>query len=156
MNHYLARQRSSDLRWEFSSANRREGTHPVGYCVGREFIRRMLADPVMPISADERARYEAAVAAGLYHEDGHGTAEEAAACYHRYLLDTRLRLDVGRRSAHTKHQCEARNELLERCPEFTDVITAFDQQPLFFCDAHRTREEVAKRKAPSTEIWSSW
>lgn len=132
MNHYAARQRESDKRWDYTCQN---GTriHPVGYCAGK------LVD-VMEIPEDEREPY---------HEHGHDTPEAARECYKRYMLDSRLRLD-GKMSDQ-KRMCEA-----EGCEEWTQGVARVGPMISFvLCDDHRTRETVETLYSVG-DSWSSY
>lgn len=77
----------------------------------------------------------------------HATPEEAQACYRRYLLDNRLRLD-GTTTAHQR--CRAPD-----CSELTDRFAEIDMQTWPLCDAHRSREVVEQLFPEVGEIWSS-
>jgi hypothetical protein len=69
MNHYCARQRESDKRWEYTCKNDYR-VRPVGYCNGH-----FGQGP-------------------KFHTDGHSSPEEACDCYREYLLDMELRLNL--------------------------------------------------------------
>lgn len=92
MNYYAARERLSDGRFDFTCRND-DKTWPVGYC--HEYRQWSASD--FNFMSEEAAAREAEKLNQKYepvreafHSDGHATAEEAQACYRRFLLDTRL------------------------------------------------------------------
>lgn len=90
MNYLAPRQRTSDGRWDFTTKND-DRVFPVGYCSGpRDWKPEHF--PILGGEFAARAAYELNVvqlAHPHFHSDGHATRDEAAACYRRYLLDTR-------------------------------------------------------------------
>ena len=141
MNYLKPRQRQSDQRWDYTQMN--DGRiHPIGYCAGfREYTHEQRNAFLM----SDKWYEEYVSRKAEYHEDGHATPEEAAACYKRYELDTSLRFGE---SSSTKHKCEV-------CEEWTTkhaMVGGYTHITL--CDAHATSEEVEKLYSVG-ESWES-
>ena len=127
MNTYEPLQRLSDSRWDYT----RNGK-ATGYCqafepFSDEFVKRF------HISQTEIDKHNAHK--DKYHADGHETKEECLECYKEYLLDHRLRLN----GQDASRQCKC-----EVCGEWTQRFADLGSQILYLCDAHHSREEVAK------------
>lgn len=141
MNYYQARQRTTG-RWDYTVMNNRL-VSPVGYCQGRfDTIFPERRDPSWSwYLDDEHYAHERAKVlpfAAHYHDDGHATEDEANACYRRYQLDQRLRLDGGE-GGHAYYRCQAPGG----CTTLTNRYAELDHLSLFhLCDEHRTREVV--------------
>lgn len=142
MNHYSARRRAVDERWDFTCKNNGD-IWPVGYCCKYRPI--VSGDIAFEYTSDaERAKYDSF--AHKYHTGGHDTPEAAAQCYKEYLLDHHLRLRVVNPDA--QHKCQV-------CGGWTQEYAEVDMRTFDLCPAHNTREEVEKLFKASTEIWSS-
>ena len=125
MNYFGARQRESDRRWDFTQ--KRDGSiWPVGYCSGKSEFSGS-------------------------HEDGHASADEACACYRKYLLETSARFDEDRAASNTQHRCEAPD-----CTEWTSGVGMVDDTYRWWlCAQHRTHEMLEKLMPPVWTITSS-
>lgn len=144
MNYYGARQRESDKRWDYTSHNRRGGTHPIGYCRKTDWTPEMRAEFHMSDAEWDKIQAHKE----KYHDEGHSTADEACACYRSYLLDNDLRLDHKTRDS--QHRCEV-------CGEWTQgFATVSHSFRWFLCDAHRNRDEVEKLMPSVHESISSY
>lgn len=119
MNYDQPRQREHDKRWDYTSLNRRTGTHAIGYC--RALTNPDLYDP------EHHSKF---------HTDGHATAEEARACYRRFNLDNH----VSKREATSAHKCL---ECGEWTPKFVEVGSYMGQM-IILCDDHQTPELIDK------------
>jgi hypothetical protein len=77
LNHYKARQRENDRRWDYTCANPRIATHAVGYC--RAW--KPLSEGSVGLLPGEAEQYNEKMApfVGKFHSDGHATSEEAIA-----------------------------------------------------------------------------
>jgi hypothetical protein len=150
MNYYGARQRKEG-GFDYTCMN--DGhVWPIGYCTGwREWKD---VDVLLP-QQNERGRQEreaerARIA--LYHTDGHPTEAEAGACYRRYLLDHRLRLDM-RCSGDMQRRCQAP----DGCEAWTQTAAEVDNgHTWFLCDAHRNRETVELLMPAVGQAMASW
>lgn len=121
MNYQQARQRKSDNRWHFTNM-RDDVSTPLGYC----------AEPSSPCC-----------------QGAHDTAEEAAECYKRYLLDKRLNLNMGK--SDSMNRCRV-------CGDWTKDIAGINGSVAWLyelCDRHRTREDVSTVMGPIRQIVSS-
>ena len=83
MNYYDALKLSDGSGYHYVSQNRREGSHPVGYC-----------SRIWPCPKECRSGCAACGGKGYidkgeehYKEHVHATAEEACECFRRYLID---------------------------------------------------------------------
>lgn len=154
MNYAQARQRQSDLRWDWTVANKRAGTYPSGYCGGWSYDR-WLADPtnlVMPRQLLEREAAARRPFQAKYHTDGHATREEAERCHYEYALD--LELQEGTIRPDEQHRCQAPD-----CAEWTQhylSLGAYRAQTTFLCDAHRTRDVFAALHPFSPGSWEAF
>jgi hypothetical protein len=149
VNHYKARQREIDGRWDYTSGNSREGTHPVGYCHAyRPFTPERCT--WMTAQQCDKENTEQAPFVAKYHADGHATELEACECYREYLLDRRLRLYDPPSDPDTLHKCAV-------CGAMTAGMAEVDMEHWFLCDAHRNRAEVEKLVPHGrSEAWSSF
>jgi hypothetical protein len=148
MNYKDARQRKTDLRWDYTNHNNRTGTGPIGYCGGwAEFSEETIQmfypggreSPHFQKEDEARRRFK-----DKYHSDGHATKEEAYACYKEYCLDHELVLDL--RMSGEQRPCKV-------CGAWTQGLARVGAMRYFtLCDEHRTREEVAKL----FEVGESW
>ncbi len=134
MNHYAARQRT-DGRWDYTCANPRSRTHPVGYCRAYRELKPEsgLFDAVQCELENARIR----PFAHKYHDDGHGTADEACDCYREYLLDQRLQLHPSSKDAEVLRKCTV-------CGVYTSGYAELQMSVWWLCDEHRSRDEVEK------------
>jgi hypothetical protein len=134
MQHYSARQREKDLRWDYTV-----GSSPVGYCLAYQDTDEM-GVPMNPNRAEVMRQFK-----DKHHTHGHETAEEACECYKQYLLDQR-----------TRHS-DMSNQMLrcEICGEFTQhvvYIGAYEIHKL--CVTHATREFL-EQVVTVGESWES-
>lgn len=114
MRHYVAKQRVSDGRWDYTC-----GSSPVGYCCNERLA--------------EVFKGEGLWIEGKHHVDAHATREEAEACYKAYLLDTRTRESAMKDQM---GRCRV-------CGEFTTGLMCVGAYQLYIlCDAHRNREAL--------------
>ena len=138
MNYYEARQINEGPlkgKWHFTSANRRSGTHPVGYCSRW----RDEGDKAVEISEEE------------FNAHAHDTREEAEECYRQYELH-HARFADPPENPQQLHRCEAKD-----CSEYTAGLAEVGQtRLLFLCDAHRNRETLETLVEPSQRIMSSY
>jgi hypothetical protein len=133
VNYYDALQVSDGPmkgKWHYVSQNRREGTHPVGYC------SRFNGD------GTEKSDEE-------YHAHAHETADEARECFRRYLLDG------SREESYSDWTgCE-----YEGCDEPTKKGLT-QRTPLghgfALCDKHRTQEVLEELTGPIGQIVASY
>lgn len=141
MNYYAARQRQSDKRYDFTCQNDKR-IWPVGYCSA---FRHYTPEDFQFMS-EEAAKREAeklnakyAPLAASFHTDGHASAEEAQACYRKYLLDTRLQftkeLPTPAAEPDTQHKCV-------HCGVWTTGAAFIDMQSWSLCPEHQTRAVV--------------
>ncbi len=143
MNHYAARMRQSDHKWDFTCQN--DGhVWPVGYCAG---FPKPLDEKATSYCGDPNWIEKLEPFRLKFHEDGHSTQEEAEDCYRSYLLDHRLNISVRFSSAHRCGVCEV----------WTDKAAVVDHSHTYYlCDTHRTREEVESRFPKVSRICSSY
>jgi len=143
MKYYFAAQRRIDDKWEFS-VDDGSLAHPVGYCVGYpdlddpEFIT-LLGTKESPAYIYYRQFVEAHKHA--YHRDGHGTREEAVACYLGYLLDNRLTLN---------HPLKV-DSICKVCGVTTWYASVVDGRRFDLCDEHRNRTQIEYLMRPGFE-----
>jgi hypothetical protein len=141
MNHYAARQRESDKRWDYTCRNNSR-FWAVGYCAGwREPQPDVLPKDQIRQWIDEMTPHR-----GKFHTDGHETPEEACDCYRRYMLDFSMRLDGEWSDAQHKFKV---------CGAWTNGYAQVASSTWTLCDEHRTREQVETLYGPMGEIWSS-
>jgi hypothetical protein len=139
MNHFKARQRDTDMRWDYTCMN--DGVvWPMGYCC--EF--REPNDDLFEWPEWEKRLMRANK--DKFHNNGHATAEEASKCYKSHQLDFRLRLDGVTHK--TQHPCEICQEWTQK----TASVGAWHQWHL--CDKHLNRESVEELFYVG-ESWSS-
>lgn len=142
MNYYKARQRQSDLKWDYTCQND-DRVCPVGYChkykewTQEEMKRFGLVSSDLEKSAKDKDKY---------HTHGHDTQEEAEACYREFLLDQELSLN--HKDTNTQRKCEV-------CGEWTQGLAYLDMRVFNLCDKHMNRESVATLFKEVGEIWSS-
>lgn len=132
MNHYAARQRKSDMRWEFTCRND-ENTWSVGYCAGGKVWSQ--------VKGEHREKW---------HDDGHPTAEDAAECYRQFQLDQYLRFEDNP-NATALGVCEH-----PECSEAASGIARVGMISMRLCSAHKTRETVDTLFRRTKESWSSY
>jgi hypothetical protein len=138
MNYYDALRLEDGSGYHYVSKNRREGTHPVGYC-----------SRIQPCPECEDYRQpECEVCGqqgyidkgeGWYKEHVHATADEARECFRRYLLDGQRDESYGDWTG-----CEAVIDG-EKCD--TPTKKGLTGRPPLgngyaFCDEHRTPEQL--------------
>jgi hypothetical protein len=143
MNYYKARERK-DGRWDYTCMN--DGMiWPVGYCA--KYVDPMDYNfPGCEVFQTEHHLEKARVVKDKHHEDGHATADEACACYGKYLLDNKLRL--GLKYGDMQRKCEV-------CGEWTELNACVDNQYMTLCEKHNNREEVEKLFRGVGERWES-
>jgi hypothetical protein len=133
MNYYQARQREKDHRWDYTKGND-DDIRPVGYCAGwREWKPFDLYDEAHNDQWKREWEEKLLPHKDKYHSDGHATAEEAAECYKRYLLDHRLKLNL--KDPNSAHKCEA-------CGDLTQFLADLDSHYWILCERHNNRETV--------------
>jgi len=135
MNHYIAKKRQSDGKWDYTCNNR-----PTGYC--HEW--RDIDPKEIPISESQLEAYRASK--DKYHSCGHDTEEEARECYKRYQLDNSLRFST---MSNQQLKCKV-------CGEWTQGFAEVDCSLFTLCDEHRNRETVEQIYKAPDESWSSW
>lgn len=151
MNYYAARQRLSDQRFDFTCMNDGK-TWPVGYCkVWRPLTAEDLSyvgspEQIERMVKEHQAKFEPLKA--NYHADGHATAEEAQACYRKYLLDTQLRFS-DKPNEEEQRRCAI-------CSAWTQHIGWVDMKSWPLCVEHQTRESVEKLYPAVSQIVSSY
>ena len=142
MNHFTARQRESDKRWDYTC--RRDGiAWPIGYCAGWREPQPGLMTPGQIKDWLEKAMPHM----HKFHTDGHASAEEANECYKQYLLDFDLRLDGDHQNV--QHKCKV-------CGVWTSKYASVGSSAWSLCDEHRTREHAEALFGPMGESWSSY
>jgi hypothetical protein len=125
-----------DGRWDFCCGNR-----PVGYCAGFPSTDNPHGIPFWDEHIAKCEEHRA-----KFHEDGHATAEEAAACYLEHELDFRLR-EWESRDAQRK---------CRECGEWTTHVVQVGGYSIFvLCPEHATREIIKRVHGPVGEIWES-
>jgi len=133
MNYYTAKQRQSDMKWDYT----RNGS-PAGYC------RQYVEPDDKWFSESQKEKHTANKS--KYHVCGHETREEAEECYKQHLLDHNLRFS---KSSSQQTKCK-------ECGEWTQNFAEIGCQTIALCDEHNTSEGVAKIFDPARESWSSW
>lgn len=147
MNYYDARQRESDGRWDYTSANRRTGTHPVGYCAERTACECVLrspaygADPNCSVCGGDGRVLNPAYCGS------HDTPDEARECFTRYLLDGSREEDYGDWTG-----CEVCDKPTKK--GLTTRPPLGDGHPL--CDEHRTIGQLRALTKPVGQITASY
>ena len=104
-------QRSADMRWDMTCTNS-AGTFAIGYC-----------------------SHAGAHVDAPYHDDGHATADEAAACYARYQAEREMKFGERPDTQKKCVICEAWTT--KRCV----VGHAFGQE-FACCEAHAKPEHM--------------
>lgn len=131
MRYYSARQRESDLRWDYTC-----GRNPVGYCsCYREFtdVDDWLSESVRNTENAKMIKNK-----HKYHTDGHATEEEACECYKQYLLDNSLRLTPKLENPSQLNKCKV-------CGEFCSGYAVVGEcEFITLCEKHCNRDEVEK------------
>lgn len=144
MNYDTPRQRESDKRWNYTQA--RDGLcWPIGYCQGWRWPSPGPMNFPAGFATREhyKEHYDKAVKfKSKHHTNGHGTAEEAAACYKEYLLDHDLRLDKTLSDQQLK--CVVCGEWTQK---FAEVTWA---NSFALCPEHMNRKSVEDRFTVST------
>lgn len=142
MNHYSARRRQTDGRFDFTVTT--DGfTIPVGYCGA---YRPWTSEDQRRFPVPPEVLKRSWAHSHKHHTDGHATPEEAAACYREFLLDQRLRTGLKNDRPDTCKECGAR----------TDLYAAVDGDRFFIlCEPHNDREVVARHFSPPADIWTS-
>lgn len=145
MNYYKASERVKDHRWDFTCTN--DGrTWAIGYCAGwpdyteEEFNR--IPDLRERAAALEKFKDK-------YHLDGHPDSAAAGSCYRQYLLDNRT--SYGGKLIGQQRKCAA-------CGAWTDQYAQVDQEHIYLCSEHATRETLERVYPPMTsaQIASSY
>ena len=130
---YQPLKRQKDNRWDYTHSNSRE-SYPLGYCAGYRVYE--VSDYLNPETvARLNAKYEPLK--DNFHNDGHATAEEAVACWHKYLLDTQLTFSE-RPDEKEQHRCAI-------CNEWTQHAGWIHGEHQYFwrlCPAHQNRLSV--------------
>jgi hypothetical protein len=140
MNYYDARQRKDGF-WDYSCANRRIGTYPVGYCAKYQPFDEavMLRFWSREVMEAEKVKHEERYTPDVISRFGphnHATKEEAYECYKKYRLDMELKLrKIPDEEAKQLQRCEI-------CNAWTGNLADCDNKILFLCDDHLTREVV--------------
>ena len=137
MNYFTAKQRLSDMLWDYTMNN-----IPIGYCQKyidpdsyNENIRKFMSK-----SEVQRIR----LFKEKYHTHGHPTKEEACNCYKEYILDHALSLN--RKDESCQRKCQ-------KCKQWTNLIAGVGAYNIWFlCEQHQTREIVSELY----EVWESW
>jgi len=151
MNYYQARQRSETKRWDFTCMND-EKAWPVGYCAGfREWKDVEFYTPEQNKVRREEWEKKFLPLKDKFHCDGHETAEEAAACYRQYLLDTRLSFMPHKESA------EGYYKRCAKCGTLTNgAVEVGHGEIIPICDEHQTREVMEEIYPAVGQIISSY
>lgn len=138
MNYDEARQRERDGRWDWTTANRRLGTFPDGYCAGWYTWTQADADRLaMPLDRllEEQEKDHGAYRA-KFHTDGHATKEEAERCYYEYSADHLY--ESGPWSPEQKCRYPECRQLAEMGLENRGYAGCFSL--MLLCNVHRTVE----------------
>ena len=148
MNYYDARQLSDGGGWHYTSLNRREGTHAVGYC-SRFHPCRECGDQGQPECPFCAGRGYVDLGEQHYKTHVHATAEEACECFRRYLLD----------GQHEEVYSDWTGCEWEGCDTPTKRGLA-TRPPLghgfALCNEHRTSENLEVLTAPIGQIVASY
>lgn len=138
MNYYAARQRQSDQRFDFTCKND-SLIYPVGYCGGfaPPLSNDAYVNELLKLEQEKLAPHK-----HKFHTDGHGTKEEAAACYRKFLLDTRSRFTTQESS---QRKCEAFTDASKevKCGRWTQGLVFVDDWFACICEDHRKADIVA-------------
>jgi len=137
---YLSARKRTDGRWDFTQRND-DRVWPIGYCSSYGPKAAEWAGQMLVVDQAFAQRY---------HDDGHVTAEEAVACYHRFLIDQRLVLTDPPEKPKELHECAVAD-----CPNFTAGSAHCSNWHAWLCDTHRTPSVAADLMPVSAEIWSS-
>lgn len=147
MNHDCARQVESGPhagKWHYTTANKRTGAHPIGYCSmikpcpdcnsdGRRFGKSLGEDTGCATCAGE-ASLTKPEAERCYHD----TRAEAETHYKEYLLG-RLRFQDDSADPRQLNRCQASD-----CKTMTDgSAQAGGERHWTLCATHRNRETVS-------------
>lgn len=127
----LAPVQGQDGRWTFCRKMPTGVVTPIGYCQGH--VAR-----------------SGGYGTHRYHDNGHETAEEAARCYHRYVVEQEITLVDPPAEVASFYECA-----IVDCPNFTAGYAETDGWKAFLCASHRTRDRVASIMPVSMEIWTS-
>jgi hypothetical protein len=147
MNYYDARKRQDNQRWEYTSANRRLGTHPVGYCAAWAACECAMRAPAYRADPDcEICGGEGRVANPDYC-GGHDTAEEARECFTRYLLDGAREEDYGDWTGCEVCDTPTKKGMTTRPPLGNGHA---------LCDEHRTPDQLRELTSTVGQITASY
>lgn len=149
---FQPRQRKSDKRWDYTvSSDEERWCHAIGWCAGwtetpLEELQEKHGEALGRMIFQERENRRPFK--DRYHDTGHATAEEAQACYRDYLLTEELELLSPPAKVMTKHKCEL-------CDEFTAGAACIrgGHWRRYFCDAHRTLEQVRAFARNDKAVW---
>lgn len=134
MNHWKARQRETDQRWDYTCREGQGRVYATGYCGGyREFDPSFFPDA-------ERLNAEMEPFREKYHTDGHATEAEAIECYRQYQLDRQLKFNRWTHEAlpGTLHICDHNG-----CTEYTPHQASIGGYHVWhLCPEHLNRETV--------------
>lgn len=130
MNRFVALQRKSDSRWDYT----RNG-HPTGYCRAYEPFKE--DGSVYPADMARQWNEQMTPLIGNFHSGGHATEDEACDCFKKYTLDTSLRLMPQEpENASQQNRCKI-------CNKFTACHATVGGHGVFtLCPEHQTRECV--------------
>jgi hypothetical protein len=131
MQHFAARQRNADQRWDYTCRTGQGAVHPVGYCMPYSWID---PDKSSAILLSEEDKEKIRQSKDKHHSDGHATQEEAEQCYKNYLLDMR-----------TFYDSKIQRQMLpcEVCGVFTQRAVSIDGWTHILCDDHANRGGVS-------------
>lgn len=152
MNYYDAKQVQSGPckgKWHYVSQNRREGTHPVGYC------SRVRPCPDGCRFEGERScnacggKAYIEVSQQDFEAHAHDTADEARGCFRRYLLDGSREESYGDWTGCVYKDCDVptKKGMTQRPPLGNGFA---------LCDKHRTQEILEELTGPIGQIAASY
>lgn len=144
MNYYAAKQRQSDMKWDYTCSNN-NFTQPIGYCSEYidwtpELLSR-LGVPYDHPSFEKQRNFQ-----HKHHNCGHETKQEARECYREYLLDQKLKLMCE--NAETQIRCKI-------CGKWTNLYAEIETNMWNLCEEHNNRKEIEKIFEAPDEIWRS-
>lgn len=130
---YMPRQRTDDGRWRMTVSSDEEGwCHAVGYCRPHKALTPTAGYISQEMCDAENARTEPFK--HKYHDDGHATEAEAAACYREWELDQ----DVH------KHVFSTTQKKCAECGEWTSHVVEIGLHLVTLCEKHQDREMIKK------------
>jgi hypothetical protein len=146
---YQTRQRSKDKRFDMTVSSDDEGwCHPIGYCAGWKDLSDEEYKKTFSWAGEEMiARFKAdheklRPFQAKYHDDGHETREQAAACYREYEFDNELHF----------HELRDEQRKCAVCDAWTQGYASLGEFHRFYlCDAHKNREGVEQALAKLKE-----